>query len=205
MAHLQKRDEWNIHVHNYVPGRTEWGMLRMCHQCLLMQCLRFSSPSSTRRKSSRVFENLVERLTSLLRVRRMGVSSCLARYREDLIDSCKARQLCQHISRVLFLANYVQLIIVDFISQLEWWSQLDWVGDTLQPHSLQPHSNPKKWLLLGNQPCGFCTSRIENRFHLLFQVLSSSWRSCCKWVHASSSGPFIKTCQPVTKYLAHVL
>ena len=68
---------------------------------------------------------LLERLTSLLLVGRMGVFSCLALYREDLMDS-----------------------------------RLGSCASTSAESSLQPHSFPLKWLLLGNHPCGFGISKI---------------------------------------------
>jgi len=36
------------------------------------------------------------------------------------------------------------------------------------PPSLQPHSFPLKWLLRGNQPCGFGISRIGSHFHTTY-------------------------------------
>lgn len=71
-------------------------------------------------------------------------------------DRFKAWQLCQHISRVLLLAEYLQLIIVDHI-----------YGAALFSGPL-PHSCNGKlsgglslggWVVMGIQPCGFGISR----------------------------------------------
>ena len=83
-------------------------------------------------------------------------------------------------------------------------SRKDWVV-----HSLQPHSNPHTQTLWSGSclPSLVVFAPPELKIGSISYfckgsfLLGLSWRvepSCCKWVHASSSGPFI-TCQNLSK------